>query len=63
MADPRPRLPEDNLFDERNRFLDLLLGLVSLSERLLATGVELAEPLPPRPVAVEPPPPVRTILR
>ena len=45
MTDPAP--PEESLFDQRNSFLALLLGLISVSERLLATGVELAAPLPP----------------
>jgi hypothetical protein len=46
MFDTRPQLPEDCLFESRNAFLDMLLGLISLSERSVATLVELAAPLP-----------------
>jgi hypothetical protein len=46
MPDRAP-LPSDLLFDQRNGFLDLLLGLISLSERMLSTVVDLAPPSPP----------------
>lgn len=52
MADPSARPPAtDDVFDERNPFLFALLGLISLSERTLATVVELAPPTPPAPAA------------
>lgn len=37
-----PPLPGDALFDERNAFLDLLLGMLSISERAVATITDLA---------------------
>ena len=43
MAEPGRGGAED-LFDERNAFLDLLLGLISVSERALSTVADLAEP-------------------
>jgi|GEM_PF-3544055 len=55
MFDTRPQLPEDCLFESRNAFLDLLLGLISLSERSVATLVDLADPMPPPPAAPERP--------
>ncbi len=51
MFDARPPLPGDDLFDRRNAFLDLLLGLVSVSERAVATVAELADPMAPAPAA------------
>lgn len=42
-------LPEETEFDRRNAFLDLLLGLISVSERTVSTVAELAEPAAPPP--------------
>ncbi len=64
MADMRPMLPGDTLFHRRNAFLDLLLGLISLSERTVSTMVELAEPRPPAtPDPARPAPPDQPTLR
>lgn len=65
MADPHHSLPGDMLFEQRNAFLDLLLGLVSLSERTVATVAELADaqsPEEPDPSRA-PPPRSESILR
>ncbi|MXP42838.1 hypothetical protein [Allopontixanthobacter sediminis] len=57
-------LPEDMLYDRRNAFLDLVLGLISLSERTVSTVAQLAEPLPPPPRdPARSDPPVGPILR
>lgn len=53
----RPPLPGDALFDERNAFLDLLLGVLSLSERAVATIAELAPAAAPPPGAADRPAP------
>lgn len=34
------------MFDDRNAFLDVLLGLISLSERTVASVADLADPAP-----------------
>lgn len=63
MPDPRSLMEED-LYDERNPFLDILLGLISLSERTLSTVADLAPPLPAlEPEAPRPPGPGGAILR
>lgn len=50
----------DDRFDERNSFLDALLGLISVAERTLATAVDIAPAPPaappPRPAGKRPPP-------
>lgn len=57
------QLDEDG-FQERNAFLDLLLGLISLSERTLAAAVDLAEPAAPARIRTPPQaPPPGPILR
>lgn len=55
----RLSLPEETEFDRRNAFLDSLLGLISISERTVATVAELAEPnpLPPQQPGRRRPPP------
>lgn len=54
----------DDLFDERNPFLDLLLGMISVSERTLAAVVDLADPRPPPTIEPQPAPvPPGPILR
>ncbi|AJP71195.1 hypothetical protein [Sphingomonas hengshuiensis] len=62
MPDPR-NLLEDELYDDRNPFVDLLLGLISLSERTLSTVTELAPPLPPAEPGENPAAPQASILR
>ena len=49
MIENRPELPGDSLFDQRNGFLDFLLGIISVSERVVATVADLAEPDSPPP--------------
>lgn len=41
---PRPSLVEHDAFDDRNNVLLLLLGLVSMAERILSVVPELVEP-------------------
>ena len=43
----QPSLIRDELYDERNAFLDLLLGVISLSERTLSTVTDLGGPVAP----------------
>jgi hypothetical protein len=51
-------------FQDRNAFFDLLLGLISLSERTLSVAVELADPVAPARIRTPPPaPPPGPILR
>jgi hypothetical protein len=64
MSDAQPRLPGDDQFDRRNAFLDLLLGLVSISERAVSTVAQLADPMAPPPqVPDRAPPPEGPVLR
>jgi hypothetical protein len=64
MPERLPTLPEETLYSSRNAFLDLVLGLISLSERTVSTVAELAEPLPPPPKdPARKNPPVGPILR
>jgi hypothetical protein len=64
MFDTRPPLPGDDQFDRRNAFVDLLLGLVSFSERAVSTVADLADPMPPPPAAPDhAPPPEGSVLR
>jgi hypothetical protein len=54
----------DDVFDERNAFLDALLGLISLAERTLATAIDLAPPqAPPPPPSPAREPPTGRVLR
>jgi hypothetical protein len=41
---PRPSLVEHDAFDERNNVLLLLLGLISIAERIMSVVPELVEP-------------------
>lgn len=63
MPDRAPPLPGEIQFDQRNAFLDFLLGVISVSERTLSTVVDLAEPAPPIRVTPCRPPPDGPILR
>jgi hypothetical protein len=64
MPDQPPQLPAETLYSSRNAFLDLVLGLISLSERTVSTVAELAEPLPlPPKDPARKNPPVGPILR
>lgn len=64
MHDTRPPLPGETLFEKRNALLDLLLGVISLSERTVSTVADLAEPMPPPPRQPgRPPPPAGPVLR
>jgi hypothetical protein len=64
MAEPRPSLPGDALFEQRNAFLDVLLGVISLAERAVSTVADLAEPAPAPPRhSGRPPPPEGPLLR
>jgi hypothetical protein len=64
VAEPLDDPIGDDIFDERNPFLDLLLGMISISERTLATVVDLADPrVPPAVERPRPPVPPGPILR
>jgi hypothetical protein len=57
-------MPPDDAFLQRNDFLDALLGLISLSERLVSLSAELATDAPmPAPVSPAPAPIFGPILR
>ena len=49
---PRPLFVERNIFDERNDVLFLLLGLVSMAERILSVVPEIVEPPKPEAASV-----------
>ncbi len=56
----------DDSFDDRNVFLDALLGLISVAERSLAATVDLAPPQAPAPASRPVPahePPTGRVLR
>jgi hypothetical protein len=62
-----PTLPPDppDAFLQRNDFLDALLGLISLSERMVSLSVELASDAPtgPSPIVPHPDPVLGRLLR
>ena len=58
---PRPPLVEHDAFDDRNTVLLLLLGLISIAERILSVVPELVEPPKEDVGAAAPDEPVRML--